>query len=154
LSHAIRIEDPLGADLAELMARHSAEMVAHSPPESIHMLPAAGLAIPAVAFFVLRDETGRPQAMGAYKRLDAGHAELKSMHVLAECRGRGLSRAMLDHLIAEARAEGFTRLSLETGSQPGFAAALALYRRTGFQDCPPFAQYRPDPASVFLTRTI
>jgi putative acetyltransferase len=61
---------------------------------------------------------------------------------------------MLDHLIASARAEGITRLSLETGSQPGFAAARALYRRAGFSDCGPFATYRPDPNSVFLTRTI
>jgi putative acetyltransferase len=154
LSHTIRADDPLSEDLAVLMARHSAEMFALSPPESVHMLPAAGLAIPAVAFFVLRDATGKPVAMGAFKRLDPGHAELKSMHVLAEFRGQGLSRAMLDHLIASARAEGITRLSLETGSQPGFAAARALYRRAGFSDCGPFATYRPDPNSVFLTRTI
>jgi putative acetyltransferase len=154
LSHTIRADTPLSVDLAPLMARHSAEMFALSPPDSVHMLPAAGLAVPAVAFFTLRDGTGRPVAMGAYKRLDARHAELKSMHVLAECRGQGLSRAMLDHLIAMARADGIARLSLETGSQPGFAPARALYRRAGFKDCEPFGDYRPDPHSVFMTRTI
>lgn len=154
MSHDIRADSSLSAELAHLMARHSAEMFALSPPESVHMLPAAGLAVPAVAFYVLRDASGQPVAMGAYKRLDPGHAELKSMHVLAECRGQGLSRAMLDHLIAMARAEGIARLSLETGSQPGFAPARALYRRAGFQDCDPFGSYRPDPHSVFLTRTI
>ena len=92
--------------------------------------------------------------MGAFKRLSGDHAELKSMHVLSELRGRGLSRRMLDHLIAEARAAGITRLSLETGSQPGFAAARGLYTAAGFAECGPFEDYRPDPASVFLTRVI
>jgi GNAT superfamily N-acetyltransferase len=56
--------------------------------------------------------------MGAFKRIDATHAEIKSMHVLAEDRGRGLSKAMLDHLVTQAAQAGFTRLSLETGVQP------------------------------------
>ena len=92
--------------------------------------------------------------MGAFKRIDATHAEIKSMHVLAEARGRGLSKAMLNHLVAEARADGFTRLSLETGVQPGFAAARALYARAGFRDCPPFEGYREDPNSVFMTKVL
>lgn len=143
-------ESPLGADLADLMARHTAQMHFDTPPESIHMLDASGLAVPEVAFFVMR-EGGRPVGMGAYRRIDATHAEIKSMHVLAELRGRGLARRMLDHLVAEARAEGIRRLSLETGSQESFAAARALYEKAGFSYCPPFADYVPDPMSVFMT---
>ena len=104
-------------------------------------------------FFVLRD-AGEPLAMGAYKPIDTTHAEIKSMHVLTEARGRGLSKAMLDHLISAARAEGFTRLSLETGVQPTFVAARALYGRAGFQDCPPFEGYSDDPNSVFMTKVL
>ncbi len=143
-------ESPLGADLALLMARHTADMHADTPPESIHMMDAGQLAIPQVSFFVLR-EAGMPVAMGAIKRIDATHAEIKSMHVLAEARGRGLSKRMLDHLVSEARAAGFTRLSLETGVQPTFVAARALYAKAGFVDCPPFEGYWDDPNSVFLT---
>jgi putative acetyltransferase len=139
--------------LTLLMARHTADMHADTPPESIHMMDASELDQPAVSFFVLRD-AGQPIAMGAFKRIDDSHAEIKSMHVLAEARGRGLSRRMLDHLLAEAKAAGFQRLSLETGVQPTFIAARALYEKAGFVECPPFEGYWDDPNSVFMTRTL
>ncbi len=101
----------------------------------------------------MRDE-GEIIGMGAFKRLDASHAEIKSMHVLAEYRGQGLSRMMLDHLVKSAADAGFTRLSLETGSQAMFEPARRLYARAGFAECPPFADYVLDPMSVFMTRTL
>lgn len=150
----IEQESPLGPDLGLLFTRHTADMHAETPPESIHMMDRAALAAPGIRFFVLRD-TGVPVGMGAFKRLaDTAAAELKSMHVLAENRGRGLSRAILDHLVAEARVDGIRRLYLETGAQPGFAAARALYERAGFGRCGPFEGYGPDPNSVFMTREI
>jgi putative acetyltransferase len=153
MSITIAKESPLSADLALLMQRHTADMHADTPPESIHMMDASELAIPAVNFFVLRD-AGKPLAMGAFKRIDAGHAEIKSMHVLTEARGRGLSRIMLDHLLAEAKAAGLKRLSLETGVQPTFVAARALYAKAGFEDCPPFEGYSIDMNSVYMTRSL
>lgn len=146
-------ESPLGADLALLMQRHTADMHADTPPESIHMMDASQLAVPEVAFFVLRED-GIPAAMGAFKRINASHAEIKSMHVVAEARGRGLSKAMLEHLLTAAKDAGFSRLSLETGIQPTFVAARALYSKTGFTQCPPFEGYTEDPNSVFMTRTL
>jgi len=146
-------EHPLTPDLALLFERHTADMHADTPPESIHMMDKAALATPGIRFFVLR-EAGRPLAMGAYKRIDADHAEIKSMHVLTEARGRGLSRIMLDHLLAAAAADGFSRLSLETGVQPTFVAARGLYERAGFLECPPFEGYDPDPNSVFMTKAL
>ncbi|WP_374642383.1 GNAT family N-acetyltransferase [Tabrizicola sp.] len=153
MAWTIARERPTGADLALLMERHTADMHADTPPESIHMMDASALDQPHIAFFVLR-ESGTPLAMGAYKRIDASHAEIKSMHVLSEARGRGLSKAMLDHLLAEARRDGFARLSLETGIQPTFIAARALYARAGFVDCPPFEGYHDDPNSVFMTKML
>ena len=73
------------------------------------------------------------------------------MHVLREKRGSGLSRRLLTHLLDEARATGVRRLSLETGVQPTFLAARALYAKAGFSECPPFQGYGPDPNSVFMT---
>jgi putative acetyltransferase len=146
-------EPPLTPDLSLLFERHTADMHADTPPESIHMMDKGALAVPGIRFFVLRDG-GQALAMGAFKRIDAEHAEIKSMHVLTEARGRGLSKAMLDHLIAEARRDGFTRLSLETGVQPTFVAARALYARAGFQECPPFEGYWDDPNSVFMTKVL
>jgi putative acetyltransferase len=146
-------ENPLGADLALLMERHTADMRADTPPESIHMMDAGQLAIPAVSFYVMREE-GAPVAMGAFKRIAPDHAEIKSMHVLVEARGRGLSRQMLVHLMAEAKAAGIARLSLETGAQDAFLPARQLYAKAGFDECPPFEGYALDPNSVFMTRTL
>jgi putative acetyltransferase len=149
----IQPESPLTEDLVLLMQRHTHAMHAQTPPESIHMLDASKLAVPGIWFFVMRDE-GNPIGMGAVKRIDDAHAEIKSMHVLAERRGEGLSRKMLDNLVSHARTMGFTKLSLETGSQPGFAPARGLYATAGFAECGPFEGYSPDPNSVFMTRTI
>ncbi len=146
----ISLESPLTPDLALLMARHTADMHADTPPESIHMMDAGQLAIPQVQFFVGRID-GAAVAMGAIKEIDAGHAEVKSMHVLAEHRGKGLSKAMLKHLIGAARASGFTRLSLETGAQAMFEPARQLYAKAGFTECAPFEGYSLDPNSYFMT---
>lgn len=146
-------ESPLTGDLALLFQRHTAEMHADTPPESIHMMPRETLVSPDIDFFVLR-RSGTPVGMAALKRLDLTHGEIKSMHVLAEARGGGLSRLMLDRLIGHARQQGLTRLSLETGAQAGFGPARGLYARGGFSECPPFGAYRSDPNSVFMTRTL
>jgi putative acetyltransferase len=91
---------------------------------------------------------------GALKRLDARHAEVKSMRTLAARQRSGIASMMLGHIITEAKRMGFTRLSLETGSAEFFAPARRLYEKFGFSYCEPFADYRPDPLSVFLTRTL
>lgn len=150
---AIAREHPVQPDLALLHERHTQAMHADTPPESIHMMSADALAHPDIAFFVMRDD-GRPVGMGAVKRITPDHAELKSMHILHEDRGRGLAQTMLDHLIVMARADGITRLSLETGSQPSFEAARRLYFAAGFEECGPFEGYGPDPNSTFMTREI
>lgn len=149
----IAAESPLGSDLDLLMQRHTEAMHADTPPESIHMMDAGQLARPGIAFYVMRED-GRPVGMGAFKRLSGAHAEIKSMHILHELRGRGLARQMLDFLVAEARAAGIGRLSLETGAQPSFGPARVLYERAGFTYCPPFEGYGEDPNSVFMTLTL
>jgi len=63
----------------------------------------------------------------------------------------GIASLLLEHIIIEARRMGFTRLSLETGSAEFFRPARNLYRKFGFEYCGPFADYRSDPNSVFLT---
>ncbi len=124
-----------------------------TPPESIYMMDAGALASPGIRFFVMR-EGGRPIGMGALKRLSGDHAEIKSMHVLSEVRGRGLARAMVEHLVMAAKGDGITRLSLETGPQPSFAAARGLYEAAGFGYCGRFEGYGDDPNSTFMSRVI
>jgi putative acetyltransferase len=62
-----------------------------------------------------------------------------------------VARALLAHVVAEAQARGYARLSLETGSQPGFEPARRLYASLGFERCAPFGEYVEDPYSVFMT---
>jgi putative acetyltransferase len=153
MTATLRAADPCSPELRPLVERHLADMLAASPPGSSHALDPAALAGPGVRFLALY-EGEAVVGFGAVKRLTAAHGELKSMHVLAAARGRGLGRRLLRLLMHEARADGLTRLSLETGMQPEYAAAVALYRAEGFADCPPFGDYGPDPASLFLTRAL
>lgn len=146
-------ETPTDPSLALLLARHGAAMAADTPPESNHAIDAGGLAAEGTSFHVLRLDAV-PMAMGAFRRIDATHAEIKSMHVLDEARGRGLARVMLDHLVTEAARAGYRRLSLETGAQDSFAASRSLYASHGFVVCPPFEGYVEDPLSVFMTREL
>lgn len=149
----IRRDTPLSLEVLPLLQRHLDLMWASSPPESVHALDPAELAAPGIDFFTLR-EGEAVLGMGALRRIDPRHAEIKSMHIVAESRGRGLARTLLDHLIAEARGSGFQRLSLETGIEPAFAAARALYAAAGFAICPPFEGYGPDPNSCFMTLSL
>jgi putative acetyltransferase len=41
---------------------------------------------------------------------------------------------------------------LETGVKSD--EAIRLYRRLGYMDCGPFADYRPDPLSVFMVKSL
>jgi putative acetyltransferase len=69
-------------------------------------------------------------------------------------RNRGVANELLGHVLGEARRRGYRQVYLETGTQDFFAPARRLYRRHGFTECPPFAGYRLDPNSVFMTRAV
>lgn len=147
---AIRLDNPAAPEVAPLLERHLKMMWETSPPESVHALDAGALSSPGVQFFTLR-EGETVLGMGAVKPLSGPEGEIKSMHILAEARGRGLARVMLDHLVSVARQAGWRRLNLETGAEPEFAPARALYARAGFVECEPFEGYVSDPNSVFMT---
>ncbi len=133
-----------------MLDRHLALMHEISPPESIHALAADGLTDPSVTFWTIWDD-GTLVGCGALKALDATHGEIKSMHTVLEARGKGVGAAMVQHILETARDRKLYRISLETGSQPAFEPARALYRRYGFTECPPFGSYKDDPNSVFMT---
>lgn len=136
-----------------LLAQHFAEMRAGSPPSACHVLPVDALKDPAIRFFTLR-EGGELLGCGALKRLSADHGEVKSMRTADPALGRGVGKAMLDHLTATAREDGITRLSLETGSTDQFAAANRLYEKEGFERCGPFGTYTDTPFTRFFTKQL
>lgn len=142
-------EPSLGAFLRD----HLAAMEPTAPSESRHALDLGGLRSPGVRVWVTQrgeDILGT----AALAELEPGHEELKSMRTEPRSRGRGIARRLLDHLVADARARGVVRISLETGSMEFFAPARALYRTSGFEECPPFGSYVEDPNSVFMTRSL
>ncbi len=147
----IRREDPAQDDVIALLRAGEAHSAALYPAESNHHLPLEALRGPDVRFLVARDAAGRALATGALV-LNGDWAEVKRMWVVEAARGQGLSRAVLDALVEVARGEGVRVLRLETGVASH--AALALYRSAGFREREPFADYAPDPLSVFMERAV
>jgi putative acetyltransferase len=143
-------DDPRTDDVSALLGRHLAFARATTRPEDVFALDVDRLVDPAVTFFSLR-AGGAVLGVGALKRIDDGHAEVKSMHTVQEARGRGVGRALVEHLIEVARERGYRRVSLETGSGPAFAPARRLYSGAGFEPCEAFGDYRPSPNSSYMT---
>ncbi len=145
------IEDDLTHDaVIALLDEHFEGMHEVSPPGSCHVMDRATLRERGVTVWTAW-EGEELLGSGALKEIDAGHGEVKSMRTAEAHLRKGVGGAMLDHLIAVARRRGYTRLSLETGSTDEFAASRALYARYGFRHCEPFAEYRKDPFSYFMT---
>jgi len=152
-----------------LLEEHLAGMRAESPPECVFALDLDGLRRPEITFLTAwrrapSDSSGDADdellAMGAIKELApttatatataGGHGELKSMRTSARHLRQGAAQAILTELLRLARERGYARVSLETGTTPGFDAAVAMYRHFEFVDCEPFADYREDPFSRFM----
>jgi putative acetyltransferase len=147
---ALAEDDPFRDDVRALLDTHLAFCRATSPPEDVHALDHDRLREPEVTFFSARED-GLLLGVGALKQLEHEHMEVKSMHTSAEARGRGVGRAMLEHLLAVAAARGAGRVSLETGSMEEFLPARSLYASAGFVETSPFADYEPSPNSTFMT---
>jgi len=148
---AIAIESPLQEDVRHLIAAAHAVSSALYPAESNHYLGVEALAAGDVTFLVARAGT-HAIGTGALRRHDATLGEIKQMWIDPDMRGRQLGRRMLEAIEARGRALGLHRLALETGIRN--TEALGLYRKSGYRECLPFADYRPDPLSVFLSKTL
>lgn len=149
----IEPDRPDAPDVVRLLEAHLRHARAWSRPEDMHALEVDALLGADILFFSARGSAGL-LAVGALRPIDAGHAEIKSMHVEEQARGQGIGKAMLEHLVARAREHGFARLSLETGMQDAFLPARRLYLDAGFVACAPFGSYQVSDDSVCMTRTL
>jgi putative acetyltransferase len=149
----IQVDDLSGPEVAGFLDEHVQEMRSITPLESKHALDLDGLRKPEITFWSVLDRDTLV-GCGAIKRLDARHAEVKSMRTAPTRKRSGIASLLLQHIITEARRMGFTQLSLETGAAEFFLPARKLYQKFGFEYCQPFADYKPDPHSVFMTRTL
>ena len=146
----IKVGDLGDRRVVDLLHTHLTRARAETATGSAHALDLSGLKAPEISFWTLWDDD-ELVGCGALKQLSIEHGEVKSMHTAEARRRRGVGSAMLRHIIATARERGLARLSLETGSWSYFNPAVALYRRHGFVECSPFAEYVADTNSVFLT---
>ena len=149
----IMVDDPRKPEVRAILERHLAFCLSETPPEHSFALNVDGLLDPAVTFISYRDGDTL-LGVAAIKELDPEHAEIKSMHTAAEARGRGVGRALLGHLLDAAAERGYRRVSLETGTTPGFAAARALYESAGFAPSGPFGGYPVTGDNCFYTRPL
>ncbi|MEH7511777.1 GNAT family N-acetyltransferase [Gottfriedia acidiceleris] len=146
----IKVDDLTGNEVANLISEHLQGMTQHSPLESIHALNLEGLKIPEITFWSVWEQS-ELVGCGALKELDSLHGEVKSMRTSSAHLRKGVARCMLQHIIKEAKNRGYKRISLETGSMEAFDPAKKLYELFGFKYCKPFADYKDDPNSVFMT---
>jgi len=149
----IRIDDLRGPEIIALLREHLRCMEAVSPPESRHALNLDGLRQPEITFWTIWHNTNLA-GCGALKELTPHHGEIKSMRTASAYLRQGVASKMLTHILKEAQRRGYHRLSLETGGFPYFEPARKLYSRFGFTHCEPFANYKPDPNSVFMTKEL
>lgn len=145
----IREDDLAGEASRQLLELHVAEMHASSPPGCTFALDLGGLKAPGVTVWSVW-EGDTVIGIGALKELGDGSAEIKSMRTHPGHLRKGVAVLLVDHIVAQAKGRGLSRLSLETGSGPAFQPALALYRKRGFVDGEAFSDYRQNGFSQFL----
>ena len=144
------IEDDLsGEKIRALLAFHQEQMLANSPPGMAYVLDVSGLKAPGVSFWSIW-EGNALMGCGAMKELAPDWGEIKSMRTHPDHLRKGVGAAMLEYIIGVAQSRGYRRLSLETGAGPTFEAALALYRRRGFQNGAVFGGYGVSDFNQFL----
>ncbi|MCF3639459.1 GNAT family N-acetyltransferase [Rhizobium sp. TRM95111] len=151
MEYTIRFEKPTTEDVLLLLAEGEAYGASLYPAESNHFLPLDAVCAANIHFAVARTMDGTAVGTGAIAVFD-GWAEIKRMWVVPSARGAGISKAMLSTLQATAQTMGASVLRLETGVLN--VEALALYERFGFARRAPFAEYRPDPLSVFMEKDL
>jgi len=137
----------------ELLTKHFIELRSASPEGSAHVLDIPGLKVPSIKFWSLW-ENENLLGCGALKFLDKNHGEFKSIRVHDNFRNLGNGIKIIDHLIYEARKLGINRISIETGAGKFFEPARKLFKKCNFELCEPFAHYKVDINSIYLTKLI
>lgn len=120
-------------------------------PESRHAFSVDKLIREGVVFFIatINDE---PVGCGGVKLFDTEYAEVKRMFVRPTHRGKGLGKAILNHLADYARQCQIDLLRLETGIYQ--EEAIGLYEAWGFKRRSPFGEYKEHPLSMYFEKPL
>jgi putative acetyltransferase len=146
-------ENSLADELGQILQAHWLFCTSSTPIEHVYALDASKLFSPDITVFGARID-GELVGVGAMRRLDTEHAELKSMHTLAKSRGLGVGKAMVAHIEEFARRSGIERMSLETGTNEAFRPARELYKSLGYQSCDAFGDYVLSEDNMCMTKSI
>ena len=140
-------------EVNELLTKHFIELRAASPEGRAHVLDIPGLKDKSIKFWSLW-ENENLLGCGALKFLDNDHGEFKSIRVHDKFRKKGNGIKVIKHLIIEAKKLNIKRLSIETGAGDFFKPARKLFEKCNFEPCDPFAHYKDDINSIYLTKLI
>ena len=140
-------------EVNQLLTKHFIELRAASPEGSAHVLDIPGLQVTSIKFWSLWEEN-QLMGCGALKFLDQYHGEFKSIRIHENFKGKGNGIKIITHLIDEAKKLNIRKLSIETGAGDFFAPARKLFNKCGFKPCPPFAHYKKDINSLYLTKLL
>jgi putative acetyltransferase len=140
-------------EVNKLLTKHFIELRAASPEGSAHVLDIPGLKVSTIKFWSLW-ESEKIFGCGALKFLDNEHGEFKSIRIHDDFRNKGYGIKIIDHLIYEAKKLNIKRISLETGAGKFFDPARRLFKKCNFEPCQPFAHYKEDKNSLYLTKLI
>ena len=140
-------------EVHKLLTKHFIELRAASPKGSTHVLDIPGLKVDSIKFWSLW-ENGKLVGCGALKILDIDHGEFKSIRVHDDFRKKGYGTKIIENLINKARGLNIKRLSVETGAGQFFKPARKLFEKCQFKPCKPFAHYKEDKNSIYLTKFI
>ena len=149
----IDIDDLSRPQVLALLEEHLRNMYEITPPQFVFAFDASKLRAPDVTFWTAWDGDVL-LGCAALKELSPTEGEIKSMRTPAARRRTGAGRALLNHLVEVARSRGYRVLYLETGNQPAFVPAQTLYASVGFTRCGPFASYRENGNSVFMSLSL
>lgn len=145
----IKEDEASNRAIVNLLNEHERDMATTAPAESRHALNHDELGQGDIKFWSAWRGDDLVACAGLVM-LNPGHGEVKSMRTAKSFLRTGAGSALLAYIVALAQAEGMKQLSLETGSMDYFAPARALYRKHGFKDGPPFAEYELDENSCFM----
>ena len=140
-------------EVHELLIKHFIELREASPEGSAHVLDIPGLKVSSIKFWSLW-KSDMLIGCGALKFLDNEHGEFKSIRIHDNFRKKGYGINVINHLINEAKKLNIKRLSIETGAGDFFKPARKLFNQCGFETCKPFAHYKEDINSIYLTKII
>ncbi len=101
---------------------------------------------------LLAEHEGELAGCVALCEFEAGICEMKRLYLCPAFRGKGLGRAIAEHLIAEARKIGYTRMRLDT-VEPVMQDAVAMYRRLGFREIPAYCE-NPIAGALYMELTL